>query len=141
MAFSRPAHQRVTRTVGRRRKIQGSSLEGNEDLLQLSRTPRSERGVCFVKGRVSRSSALAALCCPLFTMSIAKSKVFHRAVCVPAPQMLRNRMFQGGSLVRSPSPNNASTRLVGVAAFFERFSWLRQNPVSRASLPSPPQRQ
>jgi hypothetical protein len=34
------------------------------------------------------SSALAALACPLFTRQIAKGNGFHRAVCVPAPQML-----------------------------------------------------
>ena len=79
-------------------------------------------GVCRMAQHVMyRSSALAALFCPLLVTSRARSNVIPRAASVPAPQMLREGKFKDISLASQAAPNKACTRRWGVCAFFRRF--------------------
>jgi hypothetical protein len=112
VAFSRPAHQRVTQTVGRRGEITDGSLDGQVELLQHHAHPRrqmkmnctpSYRGgaSCAAwRNKISFcSSALAALGCPLSV----DARVCQRRKCL---------VKASSKVSRSPgqsAPNNACT--------------------------------
>ena len=96
-----------------------------------SRTPRAHtckcisnqvmdrHGVCFeAQGLIFCSSALAALMCPLLVISNTRSNGFHRAGRAPAPQMLRDQMCKGVSLVKSIGAQHGVQRTAGSLRVF-----------------------